>query len=458
MRKFTLGIAVVLVLAACGDDEGGVFTTSDSEATSTTNAPATTTSDTTATTTTAAGSDLLQKKDPAEERKDPAGAQNLALSKAGRTDRADVAATPEPPAPPDDRGDDTQLDSLWSDCAAGDMAACDTLYRESPVGSEYERFGDTCGGTTAGGVWCSSDESGPTDPYLDVLWTECEMGLWAACDSLYLEAPVGSDYEAFGATCGGISDGSMWCVDEFAAADTYLDGLWADCGAGDWAACDTLYIEAPIGSDYEEFGASCGYLTDGARWCTDEFGEPSTYGDDAYLDGLWDACAAGDMTACDALFSESPVGTEYEDFGGTCGYQTDGTLWCIEAVLGEVFTYGDDAYFDALWDACAASDWPACDTLYSESPIGSEYEEFGGTCGYLTDGSEWCDGDDENYPLAYGDDAYLDGLWDACAASDWAACDALYAESAVGSDYEGFGGTCGYLTDGAEWCVDIMTP
>ncbi len=44
-------------------------------------------------------------------------------------------------------------------------------------------------------------------------------------------------------------------------------------------------------------------------------------------------------------------------------------------------SYGDDPELDALWDACEASDWAACDDLYLYSPIGSEYESFGITCG-----------------------------------------------------------------------------
>lgn len=46
---------------------------------------------------------------------------------------------------PSTYGDDTRLDQLWDRCEAGDGASCDELYRQSPVGSEYEEFGDTCG-------------------------------------------------------------------------------------------------------------------------------------------------------------------------------------------------------------------------------------------------------------------------------------------------------------------------
>ena len=45
----------------------------------------------------------------------------------------------------------------------------------------------------------------------------------------------------------------------------------------------------------------------------------ATYGDDPYLDGLWDSCEAGDMGACDELFLDSPYGSEYEEFGDNCG-------------------------------------------------------------------------------------------------------------------------------------------
>lgn len=46
---------------------------------------------------------------------------------------------------------------------------------------------------------------------------------------------------------------------------------------------------------------------------------PSTYGDDAALDALWDACDSGDVQACTELYFESPVDSDYESFGATCG-------------------------------------------------------------------------------------------------------------------------------------------
>ncbi len=42
-------------------------------------------------------------------------------------------------------GDDPALDRLWDRCESGDGIACDELWEQAPIGSEYERFGVTCG-------------------------------------------------------------------------------------------------------------------------------------------------------------------------------------------------------------------------------------------------------------------------------------------------------------------------
>jgi hypothetical protein len=133
----------------------------------------------------------------------------------GRSVDDDVVSEEPSPATevPDDvdgYGDDPVLDALWDDCAAGDDAACDELYRVSPVGSEYEEFGDTCGGSSAGGG-CVPEDVGPyaygDDPALDAMWDDCAAGDDAACDELYRVSPVGSEYEEFGDSCGGSSEG-----------------------------------------------------------------------------------------------------------------------------------------------------------------------------------------------------------------------------------------------------------
>jgi serine/threonine protein kinase len=46
---------------------------------------------------------------------------------------------------------------------------------------------------------------------------------------------------------------------------------------------------------------------------------PFGLGDNDRLDALASQCAAGDLTSCDQLYKDSPVGSLYEEFGGTCG-------------------------------------------------------------------------------------------------------------------------------------------
>jgi hypothetical protein len=57
---------------------------------------------------------------------------------------------------------------------------------------------------------------------------------------------------------------------------------------------------------------------------TDETGatQPHKLGDDPHLDELYRACQAGSGPACDQLFDEAPLGSEYEELAGTCGGRT----------------------------------------------------------------------------------------------------------------------------------------
>lgn len=69
---------------------------------------------------------------------------------------------------------DDQLAELHRRCAGRDMWACDELYMESPWGSDYEAFGESCGGLRedhAEGVFCEDvfgdGEVEPPDPFTD---------------------------------------------------------------------------------------------------------------------------------------------------------------------------------------------------------------------------------------------------------------------------------------------------
>jgi hypothetical protein len=122
-------------------------------------------------------------------------------------------------------------------------------------------------------------------------------------------------------------------------------------------------------------------------------------GDSAYLDGLWSRCDFGDFAACDELFLESPVGSRYEAFGDSCGERNEPGGYCEDLyaddpsqVAPRAGHYGSDAYFDELWDECEAGVWVSCDDLFEQSEVGSNYEYFGDTCGLRNDSSDfWCE-------------------------------------------------------------------
>lgn len=94
-----------------------------------------------------------------------------------------------------------------------------------------------------------------------------------------------------------------------------------------------------------------------------------TFGEDPYMDALYDQCGGGDMEACDELYMLSEAGSEYEEFGATCGAtQAPGyEYWCSESSAW--VDYDDtDAYLDELYGWCAAGDMASCDELYTVSP------------------------------------------------------------------------------------------
>ncbi len=57
----------------------------------------------------------------------------------------DLPGTDSSAGRPEVYGDDPDLDALWDACDEGDMASCDDLYWSTGVGTEYEAFGETCG-------------------------------------------------------------------------------------------------------------------------------------------------------------------------------------------------------------------------------------------------------------------------------------------------------------------------
>lgn len=125
-------------------------------------------------------------------------------------------------AQPGEYGFDPALDTLWDECESGQFGSCDELYFVSREGSEYEEFGATCGGRSDAPGLCEtiggSEDAGARpgdDPELDLLWNECADGNFQACDDLFLASEAGSEYENFGVTCGDRGDPVGDCVARF---------------------------------------------------------------------------------------------------------------------------------------------------------------------------------------------------------------------------------------------------
>ena len=69
-----------------------------------------------------------------------------------------------PSSPPS--GDDEALNALADDCYGGDMGACDDLFLQAEVGSDYEDYGNTCGGRMPDprGRYCDGTVEDPIVP------------------------------------------------------------------------------------------------------------------------------------------------------------------------------------------------------------------------------------------------------------------------------------------------------
>lgn len=114
------------------------------------------------------------------------------------------------------------------------------------------------------------------------------------------------------------------------------------------------------------------------------------YGSDPTLDRLYDSCKDGNNGDCDSLYWQAPLGSGYEDYGRSCAgrQRPDGSLTCEgsgsanpPSASASPDAYGSDPELDRLQDSCAGGNNADCDSLYWRSPLGSDYEEFGRSCG-----------------------------------------------------------------------------
>ncbi|GIU90221.1 MAG: hypothetical protein KatS3mg010_1320 [Acidimicrobiia bacterium] len=135
----------------------------------------------------------------------------------------------------------------------------------------------------------------------------------------------------------------------FVAAAAILAWLWA---IGEVADLDA-YGAAPVPSPPY---TTPGEVLDAARGGTDPqivpagFGGPSVTLDDLDpsdpLFPLAVQCDAGDDAACDELYQESPIGSDFEEFGATCGGRQPGDFGACAAPTGDFFENDSDDFFE----------------------------------------------------------------------------------------------------------------
>lgn len=170
--------------------------------------------------------------------------------------------------------------------------------------------------------------------------------------------------------------------------DSGLDGLWDECEAGDLQACDDLYFSAGWGSEYEEFGGTCGERSDPAYGMCDIYADweaddaraeeeerEAEAAEQALLEELSASCEAGDMQACDDLTWEAPYGSAEYDLGESCGgHYPDGWASCVDRAA-------DAAELVDLANSCSAGDMQACDDLWWAAASGTPEYDIADNCG-----------------------------------------------------------------------------
>jgi len=138
-----------------------------------------------------------------------------------------------------------------------------------------------------------------------------------------------------------VVDGSGGVI-ERAQAECYVDRVTAEVGTGPLAEGaepqpEQIRLVTSIKLDcfgVDKIGATTSVSTEPPTTVDGVIPQPKAYGDDPALDALWDQCQAGSGLACDQLFDQAPINSEYEAFAGTCGNRTQ-ELRCADVYTVE---------------------------------------------------------------------------------------------------------------------------
>lgn len=143
------GVGAFLVFGGDGDDDGveavaGDDADSDTDGADSTDEPGSTTTEGASSTT----ADTVTSTVTSEE--------TSSTTTVGAPPIGGVPAAADPRAVIPEYGSDPMFDALADACEQGEMQACDDLFIESPLGSGYEAYGDTCGQRNEPSAYCTT--------------------------------------------------------------------------------------------------------------------------------------------------------------------------------------------------------------------------------------------------------------------------------------------------------------
>ncbi|WP_256839232.1 trypsin-like peptidase domain-containing protein [Ornithinimicrobium faecis] len=252
--------------------------------------------------------------------------------------------------------------------------------------------------------------------------------------------------------------------------DPGLDSLWDSCASGDLAACDELYLSSGWGSEYEEFGATCGQTAEPAYGMCQAYAdwdaEAAAIEDEqqradaeaqAALDALRASCEGGDMQACDDLQWEASYGSAEYDVAESCGgHFPDGWASCVDREGDAAEEAEHAAGLLALVASCEGGDMQACDDLQWEASYGSAEYDVAESCGgHFPDGWSSC-------VEREADADAMAGLISACEGGDMEGCDDLWYQATPGTPAYDVAENCGgrYPGEGGMcvWAQEDDTP
>jgi hypothetical protein len=244
-------------------------------------------------------------------------------------------------------------------------------------------------------VSAASDRDDAEDALADT-----QSALAAAEDDLAdSEAAVGESEAALATAQSDLADTEAALAEseaaraEAEAAQADAEAAQADAEAAQADAEAALDEQQQRADDYEAAAADFLAISFGEGLGLDE--EDAQCVGQGLVDSMGPDALASLASAAQAATPGSDVaafGVELMRVAEDCGI--DPEAFDDEPSASDAFAYGDDPALDALYDQCAAGDAVSCDTLYVESPQGSEYEQFAGTCGnrFEYSDTEYCEG------------------------------------------------------------------